>query len=169
MRSATRRCNAATCTVRSHGTNNTFRSARHGKRRLSAADPASAAEAFLRAGRIDDAFALVKQAIAVAEFAKAPHRLALARRVHGQILVTQNDREGALRAFDDAIASFTTLGSGLELARAVYHRAALRLARGDPQDREAALADAARARDAFAQMGAAHDRALTEQLLKEGR
>ena len=93
----------------------------------------------------------------VAEFAKAPHRLAVARRVHGQILVMQNDRDGALRAFDDAIAMFT-LGSRLELTRAVYHRAALRLARGDPQEREAALADAASARDAFAQMGAVHDR-----------
>ena len=93
----------------------------------------------------------------------------MARRVQGQILVMQNDRDGALRAFDDAIAMFTPLGSRLELTRAVYHRAALRLARGDPQEREAALADAARARDAFAQMGAVHDRALTEQLLKEGR
>ena len=129
----------------------------------------SAAEAFLRAGRVDDASRLAEQAVSVAEFAKAPHRLALARRVQGQILAAQNDRDDALRAFDDAIAAFTQLGSRLELARAVYHRAALRLARGDPQDRDAARAEAARARDAFAQMGAVHDRVLAEQLLKEGQ
>jgi tetratricopeptide (TPR) repeat protein len=126
-----------------------------------------AADAFFRACRMDEATALVAQAIAVAEFANAPHRLALARRVHAQILVAQRDFAGALRAFDDAIATFTRLGSGLELARARFHRAALRLAHGDANDHEAARADAGRARDAFAEMGAVHDRVLAEQLMRK--
>jgi tetratricopeptide (TPR) repeat protein len=128
---------------------------------------ARAAEAFLLAGRVDDATQLVDQAIAVAEFAKAPHYLALARRVQGQLFAVQQKNDDALRAFDDAIATFTQLGSRLELARAVHHRAALRLARGDAKEHEAARADAARARDAFAGMGAVHDRVLAEQLLQK--
>jgi len=110
-----------------------------------------AAEAFFRAGRIDDALRLVEQAITIAEFAKAPHRLALARRVQGQILVAQGKFDGALRAFDDAIATFSQLGSQLELARAIYHRAALRVGRGDAKDNEAARAEVGRARDSFAE------------------
>jgi tetratricopeptide (TPR) repeat protein len=126
-----------------------------------------AAEAFLLAGRVDDAAQLVDQAIAAAEFAKAPHYLALAWRVQGQIFAVQQKGDDALRAFDDAIATFTQLGSRLELARAVYHRAALRLVRGDAKEHEAARADAARARDAFAEMGAVRDRMLAEQLLQD--
>jgi hypothetical protein len=45
----------------------------------------------------------------------------------------------------------------------------LRLVRGDTKEHEIAHADAARARDAFAEMGAVHDRVLAEQLLKEGQ
>jgi tetratricopeptide (TPR) repeat protein len=116
---------------------------------------------------MDDAAQLVDQAIAVAEFAKAPHFLALAWRVQGQIFAVQQRNDNALRAFDEAIATFTQLGSRLELARTVYHRAALRLTRGDAKEHEAARAEAARARDAFAEMGAVHDRVLAEQLLRK--
>ena len=123
-----------------------------------------AAEAYLLAGRVDDAAQLVDQAINVAQFAKAPHYLALARRVQGQVFAAQQKYDDALRAFDDAIATFTPIGSGLELARATYHRAGLRLTRGEG---EAARADAARARDSFAAMGAVHDRVRAEELLRE--
>jgi hypothetical protein len=85
--------------------------------------------------------------------------------VQGQILVAQHDFDGALRAFDEAIATFTPLASRLELARAVYHRAALLLARGEAQDHEPARAEAGRARDSFAELGAVHDRVLADQLL----
>jgi tetratricopeptide (TPR) repeat protein len=126
---------------------------------------ASAAEAFVRAGRLDDAWLLTAQAISVAEFAKAPHRFAHARRVQGQILLAQHDVDGALAAFDEAIATLTPLGSRLELARAMYHRAALLLARAEAKDQEPARAEAGRARDSFAAMGAVHDRVLADQLL----
>jgi hypothetical protein len=59
----------------------------------------------------------------------------------------------------------TPLGSRLELARAMYHRAALLLARAEPKDHEPARAEAGRARDSFAAMGAVHDRVLADQLL----
>ncbi|MDQ2964145.1 MAG: tetratricopeptide repeat protein [Pseudomonadota bacterium] len=121
-----------------------------------------AAEAFLRSGRVDDATRLADQAIAVAILAGAPHFHAVARRVQGQIFVTQDRHDDALSAFDDAIATFEQTGSRLEHARAPYHRAALRLNRGE---NETARADAVRARDAFAAMGAERDRPLAEKLL----
>jgi tetratricopeptide (TPR) repeat protein len=123
-----------------------------------------AAEAFLRGGRVDDAARLADQAVAVAEFANAPHYLAVARRVHGQILVVRERHDEALRMFDDAIAVLDGLGSRLELARALYQRALLRQTRGE---RGAASADATRARDEFAASGAARGRALAEELLRE--
>ena len=125
----------------------------------------SAAETFLCAGRVDEAAALANQAIAVAEFAKAANILALARRVQGQIFVVQHKYDDALRAYDEAIVTFTKIGCRLELNRALYHRASLQLAHGDAAEKAAARADAIRARDAFAEMGAVHDRERTEQLL----
>ena len=116
-----------------------------------------AAEAYARAGRLDDASQLAAQAMTIAEFAKAPHYRALARRVQGQVYGARQNFEDAFRAFDDAVAAFTQLGSRLELARTEYHRAALRLARGGALDVADARAEAARARDSFAEMGAVHD------------
>jgi tetratricopeptide (TPR) repeat protein len=120
------------------------------------------AEGFLRAGRMKDAEELVGQAIALAQFAGAPHYLALANRVQGQVFVAHHKDDDAMLAFDDAIAAFEQIGSRLEHARTLYHRAALRLSRGED---DAARADAILARDAFASMGAARDRVLAEQLL----
>jgi tetratricopeptide (TPR) repeat protein len=119
------------------------------------------AEGFLRAGRIKDAEQLVGQAITLAEFADAPHCLALAHRVQGQVFVAQKKEDDAMRPFDNAIAGFEQIGSRLEHARALYHRAALLHHRGED---ELARADSIRARDAFAAMGAERDRALAEQL-----
>jgi hypothetical protein len=58
----------------------------------------------------------------------------------------------------------TQCGSRLELARALYQRAALGIAR---EARESARSDAARARDLFIETGAARDRVLAEQLSTE--
>lgn len=120
------------------------------------------AEGFLRAGRIKDAEQLAGQAIALAELGRAPHYLALANRVQGQVFVAQRKGEDAMRAFDNAIAAFEQIGSRLEHARALCHRAALLHNCGEDAN---ARADALRARDAFAAMGAVRDRALAEQLL----
>jgi tetratricopeptide (TPR) repeat protein len=119
------------------------------------------AEGFLRAGRMKGAEQLTTQAIALAQFAGAPHYLALANRVQGQVFVAQGKEDDAMRAFDNAIAGFEHIGSRLEHARALYHRAALLHNRGED---ELAHADSMRARDAFAAMGAERDRALAEQL-----
>ena len=115
---------------------------------------ACAAEAFFLAGRLDEAVRLTDRAMADAAFANAPHYLSLARRVQGQILGAQQRSDEAMRAFDEAIAALIATGSRLELARATYHRAALR-SKLDKAD-EARL-DAAGARDAFASIGAVHD------------
>jgi tetratricopeptide (TPR) repeat protein len=124
---------------------------------------ARAAETYLGAGRIDEAAQLVEQALAIAQFAKSPHYLALARRVQGQIFAAQESYEAALREVDAAVAIFEETGSLLEHARALYHRAALLRTQHKHQ---AALADAVRARDAFSALGAERDRALAEQLLR---
>jgi tetratricopeptide (TPR) repeat protein len=124
---------------------------------------AHTAESFLLAGQLDEASRLVAQALALAEFGKATHYVALARRVEAQLLGMQRSFEGALNAIELAIALFRQTGSRLELARAMYYRAALRFETGD---RDAARADAVRARDEFAAMDAVRDRAMAEEMLR---
>ncbi len=124
---------------------------------------ASAADAHLRAGKVDEAESLANKALEVAEFAKAPHYLALARRVLGQIHAARQRYDDAALAFCEAIAGFEKTGSRLELGRALCCRASLRIDRGDAAG---ARADAARARDLFAETGAARDRERAEGLLR---
>ncbi len=124
-----------------------------------------AAEAYMRAGKLDDAEKLVARAIEVAEFATAPHFGAVATRVRGDIRAERGDYEGALADFDTAIGVLKRSGSNLELQRARSHRAALRLARGDVAAQTVGRAEAIEARNAFAEMGTAHDVALAERLL----
>ena len=71
----------------------------------------------------------------------------------------------APEAVDEAIEIFNLHGSRLELARAIFQRAALGLSRGPASESAVARRDAARARDEFAAMSADRDRALAEQLL----
>jgi tetratricopeptide (TPR) repeat protein len=128
---------------------------------------ASAAEAFLRGDRVDEAAALAAQAIKLAEFARAPHFRAMGRRVEAEVLGARRRYDEALATFDEVIATFTEQGSGLELARARFRRAALLLAGGDEKKAPAARAEVARARDSFAGMGALRDRALADDLLRQ--
>ena len=123
---------------------------------------ASAAEAFLRAGRLDEAGSLAAQAVEIAEFAEAPHFRAIGRRIEAEIFGTRQDYDEALRAFDEAIATFAELGSALELARARFRRAELMMLRGEAKDAADAKAELARARDSFAALGASHDHTLAE-------
>ncbi len=127
---------------------------------------ASAAGAFARGGRLEEAAALADKTMAITEFAGATHYGAIARSVQGQIFAARGEHDDALRAYDDAIAVLGQTGSRLELNRALYHRASLRLTRGDAAAKESARAEAARVRDAFADMGAVHDRERVEQLLR---
>ena len=99
-----------------------------------------------------------------APFAKLGPDAALARRVQGQILGARSRPDEAACAFDEAIAAFTATGSRLELARTMYHQAALRFELGD---RDAARADAAHARDEFEAIKAVRDRAMAEALLSK--
>jgi tetratricopeptide (TPR) repeat protein len=117
----------------------------------------SAAEADLRAGRMNEAAAMVAQAIDVAEIAGAPHYLALDLRVQGQVFAAQGRIEDALASFDRAVALFEQTVSRLEGNRALHHRARLLLGHGGDTQRAAA-------REAFAAMGAVHDRERAERL-----
>jgi len=123
----------------------------------------SAAEAHLRAGKVDEAASLAAEALEVAEFAKAPHYLALARRVLGQMHAARQQHDDAALAFGEAIAGFEKTGSRLELGRALSCRASLQIDRGDVAG---ARVDAGRARDLFAETGAARDRERVEALLR---
>jgi len=124
-----------------------------------------AAEAYFMAGRLADAARLADEAIAMAEFSNAVHYGAVGRRVRGQIWAAQERYGDALQAFDAAIAQLERVGSRLEHARAMFHRAALQLAQGGAAERAAARADAASIRAAFVAMGALRDAALAERLL----
>jgi class 3 adenylate cyclase/tetratricopeptide (TPR) repeat protein/type II secretory pathway predicted ATPase ExeA len=124
-----------------------------------------AAEAFLAGGRSDDAMKLVNEEAEIAEFARAPHFIALAARVRGQILAATGDDDNAVVSYDRAVKMFRQLGSRLELARAMHHRAALQWVHGSAEEKAAARVGAAEARDAFAAMGAIHDQALSDRLL----
>jgi len=124
----------------------------------------SAAEAFLRALRMDEAAALVQQAIEIAT-ASAPHYLGIAKRVQGQLMLARGRPHDASQSFDAAIELFRKTGSRLEFNRAMLHRASLQLSHGDAAQRAVARTDAAHARDAFVDMGAAHDRERAAQLL----
>jgi len=123
-----------------------------------------AAEAYLLAGRVDEAAAMAAQAIGIAEFAGATHYLALDLRVQGQVFAAQGRHEDAVASFDRAIALFEQTGSRLEHSRALHHRAVLLLELGNDTQKAAARADAEAAREAFAAMGAVHDREREEQL-----
>jgi tetratricopeptide (TPR) repeat protein len=125
---------------------------------------ACAAEAFLCAGRLNAAAQLAEQAIALAEFAKAPHYVALGRRVQAQVFAARDQHPEAGRALAEAITLFERLGSRLELARALSLHGAFALRRGE---REVGRADLERARHFFAAMGAARDLARAEELLRQ--
>jgi tetratricopeptide (TPR) repeat protein len=122
-----------------------------------------AADAHLRAGRIEEAAELAAKGVEVAEFAKSPHYRGLARRVQGQIFAALQSHDEAAAAFGDAIEMLTKTGSRLELARALRARAALRIARGDPSG---GRGDATRAVELFTASSAPRERERAEQLLR---
>lgn len=125
---------------------------------------ARAAEAMVDADRLDEAAALVDQALSIAQFARAPHRYALALGAQARIFAARGRDDDALKAFDEAIATFAQCDSRLERARTLCARAELVLTRGDSAARAKALTDACEARDWFAATGALHDRAKAEAL-----
>ena len=100
---------------------------------------ARAAEVSAATGRLDEAERVANDAIEIAELGGAPHYRAHARAVQGRVAFARGDLAGAARALDDAVMTLTSTGSGLELARARMHRAAVHVARDER--------DAARARD----------------------
>ncbi len=123
---------------------------------------ARAAESFLRAGRLDHAAEYCAQALSVAELGGAPHYAALATQVQGRIDAASGRRDAARIAYDNAIATFERIGSRLERARTIHHRAVLR---GEQGDVDAARTDAQTARSEFVAMQALFDRDRAAKLL----
>jgi tetratricopeptide (TPR) repeat protein len=124
---------------------------------------ARAAEAFLECGRLDEADRLAAQTLAVGELADSQHTVARARSVQARLLAARAQVADARTAFDDAIATFERLGSRLELARTLRHRAVFLLQCGDAQG---AHADARQSVALATTLGAAKDRARAERLLQ---
>jgi tetratricopeptide (TPR) repeat protein len=122
-----------------------------------------AVEALLAAGQEDEAAAILEEAIAVATFAKAPIRLALAQRVQATLLASQGRVEEALRVCETALGGFVQCGAKLERGRGLLRRGTLLLARNATGDREAARADLTQARDLLTEAGAQRDRRLAEE------
>ncbi len=120
------------------------------------------AEAYLGLGRVADAARINDEHLILAREAEAHHCEALALRVRGQIRAAQESPDEAEDAYAAAISIFERSGARLELGRALYHRACLRLDLGQPDD---ARADLARARDLFAACGAPRDLRRAEALL----
>jgi tetratricopeptide (TPR) repeat protein len=110
-----------------------------------------AAQAFFNSGRTEQAAALAYHALELAESGRTPQAAALAQDVLGQIWCGQENWNDAQRALDASIATFEKLGSRLDLARALEHRAALSRTRNDM---ERATNDETRARALYMETGA---------------
>lgn len=113
-----------------------------------------AAEAFVRAGRLEPAVALCAEARTWSEQADSPNYGAHAERVQAQLLAADGRWDEAERAYAHAITVLEQLGSQLELGRALYWRGKMYAARGDV---DAAQRDWSRARELFSACGARRD------------
>src|SRR5262249_25512740 len=83
------------------------------------------AEAYYAQGRLMEAAQLIADTLALTQASGARHYEAIAWRVQGQIFTAQGMHDDALRAFQQAITLCEALDSRLELASALYQRAAL--------------------------------------------
>jgi tetratricopeptide (TPR) repeat protein len=121
-----------------------------------------APQAYLGAGRLDDAEQAVSEQLARTRETGSLHAKGVALRTQGQILAAQQRWDEAARAFDEAIAQLDELDSRLELGRALQQRAALRRAIGQP---ELARADAEQACALFEACEAPRDAENARSLL----
>ncbi len=114
-------------------------------------------------GRVDEAAQMIAHYLTLAREAKAPHYVGCALRVQGQIFTVQGLKIEAAAALDEAIATLESLGSRIELGRALYHRGLLRRTLGEA---DAARDDLQRSLALFEACGASRDRKRTAQSLK---
>jgi class 3 adenylate cyclase/tetratricopeptide (TPR) repeat protein len=133
----------------------------HRKARLSSG--ADAAEVALGQGRVDQAEKMIAKSVELARDARSRHYEAVALRVRGQILSSQNLWDGAAHAFDEAIDILEQQGSRHGLGRALYHRGIMRQTQGEMKS---ARRDLARACAIFVDIGASRDRERAERGLR---
>jgi hypothetical protein len=112
------------------------------------------AQSYLGAQRLDEAQERAETLLLYAREAEAPQFEALAFTLLGQVAAAREAWAEAELRFNDAIAGFESLGSRLELGRALVQRG--RLHRGQRRD-AAAQADLQRARALFVKCGALRD------------
>jgi len=125
---------------------------------------ARAAEVSVATERYDEAERVAAEALAVAEAGGSPHYRAMAQAAQGRIALARGDHAAAAASLDAALATLATTGSALDEARSRVHRAAVHRA---VHELDQAQAEATRARNAFARLDAAHDRARAETFLAD--
>jgi tetratricopeptide (TPR) repeat protein len=121
------------------------------------------AEAYLGAGRLDEASQEIKAYLSLARETGSSHYEAVALRVQGQIFTALEDWDAAGRALDMAINRLDLLESRLELARALYQRGILRQILNQMV---LAQADATRAYALFERSGAEREVKKAQGLLE---
>jgi predicted ATPase len=113
--------------------------------------------ACLGLGRLDEAAQLLAEYLALARAAEAPHWVACARRVEGQLLAGLGRAPEAALAFEAAITALAALDSRLEHGRALYHRARFRQGAGLDAAAADVSADLAQAAALFTACAAPRD------------
>jgi predicted ATPase len=108
-------------------------------------------QAYLLAGKFEDALETANSNIARAQFAGSQHHEGRMRRVKGQILAAQGESDRAMREFDTAIGIHTTTDSRLDLAWDYQQRGLLQKSLGNI---DLAEKDSEIAKRLFAECGA---------------
>jgi tetratricopeptide (TPR) repeat protein len=119
-------------------------------------------EAYLGAGRLDDAQSAVEEQLQIAGKAKRYHHHGIALRMKGQIKAALGDIEASIEAYEEAIKILERLGSQLELGRAYYHRGRLLVLENQ---NDAAQLDLELGQQIFTDCGAKHDLEMTQRVL----
>jgi predicted ATPase len=122
-----------------------------------------APEAYLGAGKIEEALAAVEDQLQIVRKADTYHSLGVALRMKGQITAEIGDFEKAFKAYQESINILEDLDSQLELGRAYYQRGRLW---GIKHQRDKSAKDLQKASKIFNECGAKHDLKLAQDLLE---
>jgi class 3 adenylate cyclase/tetratricopeptide (TPR) repeat protein len=120
------------------------------------------ADAYLRSGRIDEAGALAREALAVTESVRFRYGSGMAQRALGRVLRAAGDREGAAVALCAALESFQEIEAPFEIGRTL-----LELATVEGDGSAAAASQVGEAQAIFTALGVPAYAERAERLLGE--
>ncbi len=122
------------------------------------------ADAYLRSGRLDQAAAVAREALAVTEAVRFRYGSGMAQRVLGRVTEAAGDREGAAASLRDALESFRAIQAPFEVGRTHLDLAFLAHEAGDAEATAGELGEAHRL---FAELRVPHYVARAESLAGE--